>query len=106
MDYQITFLEPALLDLESQVIFKAQEESDEKAIEHSDRIFTAANKLKKLPHRGKLIPWLGPNFRVLILKPDYHLVYLIDDEALTVDICAVIHSSQHFRNAWHSRKRT
>ena len=105
MDYQVTLLEPALLDLESQVIYKAQE-SDEKALEHSGRIFTAASTLKNHPHRGKLIPWLGLNYRELVLKPDYHLVYQVDDEALTVEICAVIHCSQDFRNAWLSRERT
>lgn len=105
MDYQVTLLEPALLDLESQVAFKAKE-SEEKALEHSDRIFTAAGSLKAQPHRGKLIPWLGLRYRELILRPDYHLVYRVDDENLTVEICAVIHSSQDFRKAWLFRERS
>lgn len=104
MDYEVTILEPALEDLESQVQFKA-ENSEESALNHADRIFTAAETLQSHPHRGKLIPWLDGNYRALVLRPDYHLVYRIDDPARKVEICAILHSSQDFKQAWLSRKR-
>lgn len=104
VDYEVTILEPALEDLESQVRFKA-EVSEESALDHADRIFTAADSLRLHPHRGKLIPWLEGNYRGLVLRPDYHLVYKVDDQALTVKIFAILHSSQSFKQAWLSRKR-
>ena len=105
MDYQVTILEPALQDLESQVQFKA-ERSDEDALKHADRIFAAANTLQQHPHRGKRIAWLEGNYRGLILPPDYHLIYQVDDQSLTVKICAVFHSSQDFQKAWGLKQRS
>ena len=104
MDYEVTILEPALLDLESQVRFKA-ENSEESALSHSDRIFSAVDSLQRHPHRGKPIPWLDGNYRSLVLRPDYHIVYSVDDRARIVRICAILHSSQDFKHAWLSRKR-
>ncbi len=105
MDFQISFLKPAILDLEEQTRYKAAEESEEAALFHAQQVFQAADRLKQFPNKGKPLPQLGSRFRELILGPNYHLVYEVDSEAKIVYIYAVIHSRQDFLAAWRIRKR-
>ena len=83
-------MKPALLELESQVRFKAENLGETEALEHYDKIRVAADSLRKMPYRGRKAPQaIAPGYRELVLKPFVRIVYLVDADRNLVEISAV-----------------
>ena len=99
-------MKPALIELESQVRFKAEHVGEKEALEHYDRLRVAADSLRKMPYRGRKAPQeVAPGYRELVLKPYIRIVYFVDDERTLVEISAVIDSRQDFEATWKSQQR-
>lgn len=104
MDFRIEWLKPALLDLKSQVQYLAENRGGEDALKHYERIHRATDSLQKLPARGRRCQRI-PGYYELVLRPDYVIVYSVDEDEQLVRICAVIATKQDFFDAWKSQKR-
>jgi|JI10StandDraft_1071094.scaffolds.fasta_scaffold46289_7 plasmid stabilization system protein ParE len=99
-------MKPALAELESQVRFKAENLGDREALEHYDRIRSAADSLRTMPFRGRMAPEaVASGYRELVIKPFVRIVYLIDESSMVVEISAIIDSRQDFDATWKSEQR-
>lgn len=104
MEYKVVWLQPALLDLNEQVKYRAEQTSLEEGREFADQVFAFSEGLSHAPHRGRILPLLGEGYRELIYARKHRLVYLVKSNE--VKIIAFIHTSQDFPKSWKFRSRS
>jgi addiction module RelE/StbE family toxin len=90
---RVVWTDPADEDRERIVSFIAQD-NPQAAVEMDDLFTTSADSLVNLSARAR--PGRLPNTRELVVHRNYILVYGIDEDADTIYIKAVLHSSQQW----------
>ena len=90
---RVVWTDPAEEDCDRIVLFIAQD-NPQAALEMDGLFSAAADSLSNLPARARL--GRVPATRELIVHKNYILVYGIDEDADTIYIKAVLHSSQQW----------
>lgn len=101
--YKVTFMEPAMNDLEEIVLYIAKD-SRENAIRFHDKVIENANRLTTFPKLGLLVPdkkISNSGFRMLIIDK-YLLFYKVYNDE--VSVLRVIHGSRDYPNLFSKMK--
>ncbi|MGB4592221.1 MAG: type II toxin-antitoxin system RelE/ParE family toxin [Coriobacteriia bacterium] len=89
---KVAWTEHAYEQLDEAMAFIARDRPDA-ALSWLDRILQAADDLRELPERGRIVPEASrSDIRELIISP-YRLVYRIDADSVTVTM--VLHERQN-----------
>jgi len=98
--YKVTFLQPALDDLEEIILYIARDSSDA-ALKMHDEIILKARKLEDFPKLGRLVPdkkMSESGFRMLMIRP---YIALYREMNGVIYIYRVIHGARNYPSLYN-----